>query len=292
MKPAKSIEKVIAPKEKHWVGDGFFVSTLFSMHSEDAKKISPFLLLDHASPKDFRPSPQKKGVGTHPHRGFETVTFAIQGEVDHRDSGGGGGTITTGGVQWMTAGSGVVHEEFHSKNFTDKGGTFEMVQLWVNLPKEHKMTEPRYQSMNKEDFPVVELENGILKVVAGEYEGQQGPAQTYTPINIYEVFSHGKQTLSFKLPENFNTLVVQLKGSSKVFDQSLGEGEVGILSQKGESVTMELTKDSHFLVLNGEPIDEPIMAYGPFVMNTKADIVQAINDFEAGKMGQLVEEKQ
>ncbi len=287
----KSIHKVIRPREKHWVGDGFYVSTLFSMHSEDPQLISPFLLLDHASPKSFSPSQHKRGVGTHPHRGFETVTFAIQGEVDHRDSGGGGGRITTGGVQWMTAGSGVVHEEFHSKDFTEKGGTFEMVQLWVNLPKEHKMTKPRYQSMDKEDFPVVNLKNGNIKVVAGKYGDAKGPAQTFSPINIYEIKGNGEEELNFNLPEGSNTLIVQLSGDVFLHDQNILAGEVALLSQQGEQVSLRIKESSHFLVLNGEPLEGPVVSYGPFVMSTKAEIMTAIKDFEAGKMGQLVEEK-
>lgn len=286
----KTVSKIISPHERHWVGDGFYVSTLFSMHSEAPELISPFLLLDHGSPKEFTPSESKRGVGTHPHRGFETVTFAIQGEVEHRDSGGGGGTITTGGVQWMTAGSGVVHEEFHSKNFSKKGGTFEMVQLWINLPKEHKMTKPRYQSMDQEDFPLVKIDKGTVKVVAGSFQGSEGPAQTFSPINIYEVRSAGEQKLELSLPVGSNTLIVQLQGSLKIQNQEVTPGKVALMSQEGEAFTLNLSSDAHFLVLNGEPLKDPVVAYGPFVMTSKAEILTAIKDFEEGKMGQLVEE--
>ncbi len=288
----KKLHKILHPKEKHWVGDGFHVSTMFSVHEQDYKYITPFLLLDHAAPREFSPTQQKRGVGEHPHRGFETVTFAIQGEVDHRDSGGGGGRIETGGVQWMTAGSGVVHEEFHSRNFAEKGGIFEMVQLWVNLKAEHKMTTPRYQSMNKEDFPVVSLADGKakVKIIAGEFDGKKGPAQTLSTINIFEVHADTEQTLPLHLQDQTNTLIVQLKGNAKIEDRNLRPGEVAVFERSGETINLDLTSGAHLLVLNGEPIDEPVAHYGPFVMNTQQEIMQAIRDFQAGKMGQLVQE--
>ena len=288
----KDLYKILQPREKHWVGDGFYVSTMFSVFAEDYKHITPFILMDHAAPKQFPPTQQKLGVDVHPHRGFETVTFAIQGEIDHRDSGGGGGRITTGGVQWMTAGSGVVHEEYHSRDFAEKGGIFEMVQLWVNLPSQHKMTTPRYQSMNKEDFPVVDQHEGDIKVkiIAGEYAKKKGPAQTFSPINIFEVFSRKAQALPLEFQDQTNTLIVQLKGESQVAGQKLSMGDVAIFKREGTQINLNTSEDSHLLVLNGEPIDEPIAHYGPFVMNTNAEIKQAVLDFQAGKMGQLVEE--
>ena len=289
---SKKLLKILKPREKHWVGDGFHVSTLFSVHSDDYQYLTPFLLFDHAAPKEFAPTEKKQGVGEHPHRGFETVTFAIQGEVDHRDSAGGGGTITTGGVQWMTAGAGVVHEEFHSRNFAKTGGVFEMVQLWVNLPAEHKMMNPRYQSMNKEDFPRFNIEGATaeIKLVAGEIGNHKGPAKTVTPITMYEVFVSEDGPLSLKFKNLTNTLVIQLKGASKIEDQTVNQGEVAIFGRPGEIVSIDALKGSHLLVLNGEPIDEPISTYGPFVMNTRAEIVQAVDDFNAGKMGRLVNE--
>lgn len=288
----KQLYKIISPKEKHWVGNGFYVSTLFSVHSEDYHYITPFILLDHASPKTFLATDKKLGVGEHPHRGFETVTFAIQGAIDHRDSGGGGGTIHTGGVQWMTAGSGLVHEEFHSRQFAAEGGVFEMVQLWVNLKAQDKMTKPRYQSMNLEDFNIECLNDDSLKikVIAGHYQNTNGSAKTFSPMNIYEVFTEKTQRVPLTFENNSNTLLIQLKGTSKINDQSLNQGQVAVFEREGESITYESEAGSHVLVLNGEPIDEPVAAYGPFVMNTKAEIHEAINDFEAGRMGQLVEE--
>ena len=292
MAESKKLYKIYSPKEKHWVGDGFYVSTMFSMHDNENHYLSPFILLDHAAPMEFAPTDKKLGVGEHPHRGFETVTFAIQGKIDHRDSGGGGGTISSGGVQWMTAGSGVVHEEFHSKDFSQKGGVFEMVQLWVNLPAKDKMTTPRYQSMNKEDFPSLKLNEGKteLKIIAGEYHGKSGPALTHTPMNIFEVFHKSEGRLDLNFNEQTNTIIVQLKGNSKLADKIIKEGEIAVFERDGEQIQLNLDSDSHLLVLNGEPIDEPVAAYGPFVMNTRDEIRQAIDDFNAGKMGRLVEE--
>ncbi len=288
----KHLHKIIHPKGQHWVGDGFHVNTLFSVFSEDYHFLSPFLLLDHAAPKKFAPTEKKLGVGEHPHRGFETVTFAIQGEVDHRDSGGGGGRIETGGVQWMTAGSGVVHEEFHSRAFAERGGIFEMVQLWVNLRAKDKMTPPRYQSMNKEDFPLflINSNQAEVRLIAGEYDKFHGPARTFSPIQIFEVFTQNDQDLSLNLPDQTNTLIIQLKGTSMIEKQNLQQGEVAVFSREGCDISTQTTQDSHLLVLNGEPIDEPVAQYGPFVMNNKSEIRQALKDFEDGKMGQLVQE--
>lgn len=288
----KAIYKILKPREKHWVGDGFFVSTMFSIFAEDYHYLTPFLLLDHAAPREFAPTNSKLGVGEHPHRGFETVTFAIQGEIDHRDSGGGGGRIETGGVQWMTAGSGVVHEEFHSRSFAERGGVFEMVQLWINLNKTHKMTTPRYQSMNNEDFPLVSSSNGKakVKVIAGKYGGAKGPAKTFSLINIFEVFSADQQNMSFSFEDQTNTLIILLKGEAEVQGQALRSGEVAVFDRSGRDIELEISKDAHLLVLNGAPIDEPVVQHGPFVMNTQQEINQAILDFQAGKMGQLVQE--
>ena len=290
---AKQLLKVITPREKHWVGDGFYVSSIFSMHSENYTNISPFLLLDHASPKYFPPTEQKLGVGEHPHRGFETVTFAIRGEVEHRDSSGGGGTITTGGVQWMTAGSGVVHDEFHSKKFSQKGGEFEMIQLWVNLPSDFKMTSPRYQSFDESDFPVIFQNNDKLriKVIAGSFKSKVSPVKTFTLINIYELNSSKNSRLEIPLPIDSNTLFLQLSGESWISNQKIQKGNLGIFTRKGSSIPLKMEKDSKVLILNGEPIDEPIFAYGPFVMNTRKEILEAIQDFEDGKMGNLVLEE-
>jgi redox-sensitive bicupin YhaK (pirin superfamily) len=287
----KKIYTIVSPNEKHWVGDGFYVSTLFSPHQVEYKYTTPFILMDHAAPREFTPTDRKLGVGEHPHRGFETVTFAINGEIDHQDSGGGGGTITTGGVQWMTAAQGVVHEEFHSRNFAKTGGLFEMVQLWVNLPAKDKMTTPRYQSMNKEDFSEVELgKNSKAKIVAGELKNKKGKAKTFTPINIYEIDTDDADEFELSFNTGSNLLILQLRGQVIMNDNKVEEGSMAIFERAGESVKIQTNEKAKFLVLNGDPIDEPIVPYGPFVMNTKEEIIQAIDDFNAGKMGQLVKE--
>ena len=287
----KKLIKIIIPKEKHWVGDGFHVSSIFSIHSEDYKNISPFLLLDHASPKYFPSTKIKLGVGEHPHRGFETVTFAISGEVDHRDSAGGGGTIKTGGVQWMTAGKGVVHDEFHSRKFAQEGGEFEMIQLWVNLPSNFKMTNPRYQSFDETDFPIIYKNKGnlIIKIIAGSLEGTFSPVKTFTKINIFEINS--KEDFKFKIPfsKGSNTLFFQILGESHFNHSQIQKGNLGIFSKNGSELNFNIAKDSKALILNGEPIVEPIVAYGPFVMNTKDEILEAFKDFQEGKMSNLVD---
>jgi len=247
--------------------------------------------LDHAAPTYFPPTDKKLGVGEHPHRGFETVTMAIKGEVEHRDSSGGGGKISTGGVQWMTAGSGVVHDEFHSRDFAEKGGEFEMVQLWVNLPAKNKMTKPRYQSLDKKDFPIVRLQDGTtkLKIIAGNYGGLSSPTETFTKINIYEVEGHQNSEVKLNFDDGTNTLILQLAGSSIIGDQHLDKGFLGIFSRSGVSINLKTTEDSKILILNGEPIEEPLEAYGPFVMNTREELKVAFRDFQEGKMGSLAE---
>ena len=290
MTEKKWIEKIVAPNEKHWVGDGFHVSTIFSMHSEDTESISPFLMMDHAASKYFPPTQRKRGVGEHPHRGFETVTFAIKGEVEHRDSGGGGGKITTGGIQWMTAGSGVVHDEFHSRKFSEKGGDFEMIQLWVNLPSKFKMTPPRYQSFEKGDFPIIDHGNHeiTVKVIAGNFSTVTSPVKTFSPINMYELNGPSSSQLEIQLPVGSNTLVFQLSGKSSIGDRQIEKGNLAILSKSGDSFKLELLEESKVMILNGEPLGEPVAAYGPFVMNTRQELMEAFKDFQSGKMGQLV----
>mgnify|MGYP005725631343 FL=1 len=290
MSEKKWIEKIVTPREKHWVGDGFHVSTIFSMHSEDPESISPFLMMDHAAPKYFPPTDAKRGVGEHPHRGFETVTFAIQGEVDHRDSGGGGGTIKTGGIQWMTAGSGVVHDEFHSREFAQKGGDFEMIQLWVNLPSKFKMTEPRYQSFDEGDFPILDQGNHeiSIKVIAGTFGTVSSKVKTFSPINMYELNGPPNSKLEIPLPVGSNTLVFQLSGKSSIEDQQIKKGNLALLSKSGETFEIKFLEESKVMILNGEPLGEPVAAYGPFVMNTRQELMEAFRDFQAGKMGQLV----
>ena len=286
----KWIEKIATPRAKHWVGDGFHVSTIFSMHSEDPESISPFLMMDHAAPKYFPPTDAKRGVGEHPHRGFETVTFAIKGEVEHRDSGGGGGTIKTGGIQWMTAGSGVVHDEFHSREFSKKGGDFEMIQLWINLPSKFKMTKPRYQSFDEGDFPILDQGNHeiSIKVIAGTFGTVSSKVKTFSPINMYELNGPPNSKLEIPLPVGSNTLVFQLSGKSSIEDQQIKKGNLALLSKSGETFEIKFLEESKVMILNGEPLGEPVAAYGPFVMNTRQELMEAFRDFQSGKMGQLV----
>lgn len=287
---AKTLHSIQRNQGRHWVGDGFPVRTLMAYNGL-GQTISPFLLLDYAGPANFSPTTARRGVGEHPHRGFETVTIVYDGEVEHRDSAGGGGIIGPGDVQWMTAAAGLVHEEFHGPNFAQQGGPFEMVQLWVNLPAKDKMASPRYQGITADQIPVVELpdDQGRLRVIAGEYEGTQGPAQTFTPINMWDLRLTGGKQVNLNVPEGYTTLLVVLKGSVRVGgSEAIAEAEIGICDPSGTTLTLHTLQDTTALLLCGEPINEPIVGHGPFVMNTTAEIYQAIADYQSGKMGALV----
>jgi quercetin 2,3-dioxygenase len=270
----------------HWVGDGFPVRSLFSYNTLGAH-ISPFLLLDYAGPHYFEPTKERRGVGQHPHRGFETVTIVYDGEVEHRDSAGNGGVIGPGDVQWMTAAGGILHEEYHSPGFTKAGGPFRMVQLWVNLPAKDKMAPGGYQAIDSADIPVVDLPGGAGKarVIAGELLGAKGPARTFTPINVWDVRLNRDADLTLDLPEGHTAMLVVLGGHVTVNGtQEAGEAEMVLLDREGSDVAIHADGDATLLVLTGEPIDEPIVGYGPFVMNSEAEIRQAINDFNAGRL--------
>lgn len=284
----KSVEAVFEAPPGHWVGDGFPVRSLFS-YQDQGRQVSPFLLLDYAAPTSFAPGTQRRGVGEHPHRGFETVTIVYSGEVSHRDSSGGGGTIRPGDVQWMTAGSGLVHDEFHSQEFTRAGGEMEMVQLWVNLPAAHKMSPPRYQNLTRDSIPSIALgERSALRVIAGAYRGHRGPARTFTPVNVWD--AHFAAGLRVELPaaEGHRLIVVLLDGALSVNDdRSLSGVAAAILHPDGQNAVLEATADARLLILSGEPIDEPLVGYGPFVMNTPQQIRDAIADFASGKFGSL-----
>lgn len=274
---------------RHWVGDGFPVRSLFS-YSTLGAQISPFLLLDFAGPHYFEPGITPRGVGEHPHRGFETVTIVYDGEVSHRDSTGKGGTIGPGDVQWMTAASGILHEEFHSTGFTKAGGPFRMVQLWVNLPAKDKMSAPGYQAITSADIPVVSLADqaGKARIIAGEFEGTKGPARTFTPINMWDLRLTAGASLNLDLPEGHTAALVVLSGHITVGgSQAAGEAEMVLLSRDGSGMTIDADGDATVLVLTGEPIDEPIAGYGPFVMNSETEIRQAIEDFNSGKFGAM-----
>lgn len=280
---------VYSNTDTHWVGDGFPVRSLFShrMHGQD---ISPFLLLDYAGPTRFTPTDRRRGVGEHPHRGFETVTIVYQGELEHRDSAGNGGRIGRGDVQWMTAAAGILHEEFHSHDFSRAGGTLEMAQLWVNLPAKDKMASPGYQALLDSDIPSVPLPGGagVLRVVTGSYGGKDGPARTFTPMNVWDVRLRASSEASLPLPEGHTLVVVVLSGTVVVSGSQVArEGDTVLLSRDGGDLALEANNEAKLLVLSGEPIDEPIAAQGPFVMNTEGEIRRAVDDFRAGRFGRM-----
>lgn len=273
----------------HWVGDGFPVRTLF-FYQNLGRQMSPFLMLDYAGPMDFPPTTERKGVGAHPHRGFETVTIVYDGEVAHKDSSGGGGVIGRGDVQWMTAGSGIIHEEFHSDAYAKTGGRFNMVQLWVNLPAKDKMTPPTYQAILDRQIPNVDLPNqaGSVRVIAGSYQGQQGPANTFTPMNVHDIKLTKGSVINLPAPEGWNTSLVVLRGAIQAGDGVVAkDAKMLMFSPDGEDIQIEALEDSVALLLSGEPIDEPIFGHGPFVMNTKQEIIQAIDDFNSGRFGKI-----
>jgi redox-sensitive bicupin YhaK (pirin superfamily) len=273
----------------HWVGDGFPVRSIFS-HATHGQQASPFLLLDYAGPAQFAPAERPRGVGEHPHRGFETVTIVYQGEVAHRDSTGKGGLIGPGDVQWMTAASGIQHEEFHSAEFTRNGGTLEMVQLWVNLPAKDKNARPDYQTILDRDIPSVDLPDaaGTLRVIAGEHEGRRGPARTFTPIDVWDVRLRRNGATRLTLPVGHTLVVVLLRGTVLVNGSDIArEAQSVLFDRHGGDVTLEANSDASVLVLSGEPIDEPVVMHGPFVMNTVAEINDAIRDFQTGRFGEI-----
>ncbi|SUB83946.1 pirin family protein [Pragia fontium] len=286
----RKISGVYGAPKQHWVGDGFPVRSLFSYQSLGAKNISPFLLLDYAGPVEFTPTTAHRGVGQHPHKGFETVTLVYQGEVEHRDSTGAGGVIGPGDVQWMTAGSGIVHQEFHSDAFARSGGQLHMVQLWVNLPAKDKSAPAGYQSITNQQIPVINLPQnaGTVSVVAGEYQQTKGPARTFTDINMWNVKLNAGGSTALNAPEGHNTLLVVVSGTVLINDQQIArEADLICFENHGGEITLEANNDAIVLLLSGEPINEPVVGHGPFVMNTKEEILQAIEDFNQGKMGMI-----
>lgn len=285
----KDLVGVYQPGSHHMVGDGFPVRNMIPGAGVE-EQLSPFLMLDYMGPEQFPPTSRQLGVGEHPHRGFETVTIMYHGKVSHRDSTGSGGVIGPGDVQWMTAASGVVHEELHEKEFAKKGGLLEGIQLWVNLPKAYKMTAPRYQTLVDAEIPAVELEGGAgrLRVIAGEFRGVRGPAKTFSPVHLYDVRLAAGHKTELVLPEGFNSALFVLHGQVVVNgSRAVEEVEIALFGQRGERVLLEAKQDATLLVLSGEPIAEPVARYGPFVMNTRDEIIQAVHDYQAGKMGHL-----
>ena len=286
---SKTIVHAYRPGSRHMVGDGFDVRNMFPSNNLGSH-ISPFLLLDYAGPTYYASTDQPRGVGEHPHRGFETVTIVYQGAVDHRDSAGNSGTIGPGDVQWMTAASGVVHEEKHQKNFAEQGGTLEAIQLWVNLPKAFKMGPPRYQTILNHDIPSVSLAEGAgtLRVIAGEFQGHNGPATTVTPIHLYDLRLKARHRTELTVPSGYNTALFVLQGQVLLnHAQSAHSAELVLFDNEGDHIVIDTQQDATVLLLSGEPIHEPVASYGPFVMNTQAEILQAMHDYRAGKMGHL-----
>ncbi|WP_395405269.1 pirin family protein [Pseudoduganella sp. UC29_106] len=283
----KRVIKVESAAHPHWVGDGFPVRSMFSYQSH-GKSLSPFLLLDRAGPAEFAPTGGARGVGQHPHRGFETVTIVYQGEVAHSDSTGQSGVIGPGDVQWMTAASGILHEEFHSPSFSRKGGTLDMVQLWVNLPAKDKMAAPGYQAISNESIPSVPLaaDAGTVRVIAGSYAGHPGPARTFTPMDVWDIRLKAGATVELPAKAGWNAAVIVLHGAVQVNGEALvGEAQMALLDPEGSSFSLKATSDAVLLFLSGEPIDEPIVGHGPFVMNTQEQIGQALADLRSGRFG-------
>ena len=274
---------------RHWVGDGFPVQSIFS-YSDIAEEMSPFLLMDYAGPAEFPPTSRKLGVGQHPHRGFETVTIVYEGGVSHRDSSGGGGSIGPGDVQWMTAAAGLIHEEYHSPEYAQKGGPFEMVQLWVNLPARDKISAPGYQGITADQIPEVALPEGAgqARIIAGDYAGHHGPARTFTPMNVWDLRLKAGHSVEFNLPDGFTTALFVLNGAIRLGDgHTVGGAELAVMERQGTQLVFDVVEDTTLLLLNGEPLNEPIVGHGPFVMNTQDEIIEAINDFKSGHFGQI-----
>lgn len=289
----KKVELVAAPREPHWVGDGFRVHNFIpSGYHLEMQRMNPFILLDYNSKYTFPPSDKPLGVGVHPHRGFETVTIAYKGKVEHHDSSGGGGIIGEGDVQWMTAAGGILHKEFHESEWSKKGGEFQMVQLWVNLPAKDKMSSPKYQAITKDEMGVAVLENnaGKVEVIAGEYNGISGKASTFTPIHLMNAKLNKGGKANFNFPANYNTALLVLEGNVTVNEtEKAPTNHFVLFENSGEKFTVEASDDALVLIMSGEPLNEPIAAHGPFVMNTRTEILQAFDDYNKGKFGYLAD---
>jgi redox-sensitive bicupin YhaK (pirin superfamily) len=287
----KQIEMVLAPKQPHFVGDGFRVHNFIpSGYGLTMERMDPFIMLDYASRYHFPPTGKPKGVGVHPHRGFETVTIAYKGSVAHHDSAGGGGEIKEGDVQWMTAASGVLHKEYHAESFCATGGDFQMVQLWVNLPAKDKMTTPKYQAIENSNIPKIKVDGGEVEVIAGSYQDHQGAASTFTPVNMLNAKLTSGGSAAFSFPSNHNTCILVIEGEVILNDtEDVPLDHLALFKNEGESFTIKATQQSIVLILSGEPINEPIAAHGPFVMNTREQIMEAFQDYELGKFGELAD---
>ncbi|MBS1782143.1 MAG: pirin family protein [Bacteroidetes bacterium] len=286
----RKVATVLAPLEPHYVGDGFRVSN-FIPGQVSMRRMNPFIMLDYNSKFYFPPSEKPRGVSVHPHRGFETVTIAYKGSVAHHDSSGGGGVIGEGDVQWMTAASGVLHKEYHEESFSKQGGDFHMVQLWTNLPAKDKMSSPRYQAISKDKMVHIPLpQGGEVEIIAGNFKNKTGPAITVTPINLFNVRLPKNTSTTLSFPAIYNTALLLIEGSVKINDQNIVQTDHFVLFENNsEEFIVEAIEDAVVLLMSGEPIEEPIASYGPFVMNTQAELIQAVHDFQDGKFGYLAE---
>ena len=284
----KNVEIIVPPRPAHFVGDGFrvhnFIPSIFNM-----QRMDPFIMMDYNSKFNFDPTSTPRGVGVHPHRGFETVTIAYQGKVEHHDSAGGGGIIAEGDVQWMTAASGVLHKEYHETEWAKTGGIFQMVQLWVNLPAKDKMSKPQYQAIANSEMVKISLgENGFIELISGNYQDEKGPATTFSPVNLMNANLKSGGKAEFSFPANFNTAALVIEGNIIVNgEEKVPTDHLVLFQNEGESFTIEAAEDSIVLILSGEPLNEPIYPHGPFVMNTREEIIQAFDDFNKGKFGYL-----
>lgn len=286
----RKIQGIYHGPAHHWVGDGFRVRNYFPSGNPILEQISPFLMLDYAAPHVYKPNDGRpRGVGPHPHRGFETVTVAFEGSVAHHDSAGNAGVIHPGDVQWMTAGRGVLHKEYHEKEYSHCGGPFHMMQIWVNLPASQKMCEPRYQELTAAGMGQVTLPNsaGNVRIIAGEYDGVKGPAKTVTPINMWDINLKADGAMTMSFPPSQNTALMVLDGNVEINGRAAQTADFVLFENEGEEIVVKAAADSHLFLLNGEPIHEPIVQYGPFVMNTEDEIRQAFADFQRGKFGEL-----
>lgn len=292
----KRIHQIVSEVTPHMVGDGFQVSNYIPGPQNFAHETSPFLVLDYNAPWQIPAgSAHRRGVGAHPHRGFETVTLVYEGELEHRDSSGAGGEIGTGDVQWMTAASGVIHEEFQTDRFTKNGGTQHIAQIWVNLPAKYKMSEPKYQSLTKENIGIyrIDEQGSLVRVIAGNFKGTKGPANTFTPVEMYDIRLNKDAGVSLELPESYNAMLLISKGKVNINDEKDASFKDFVLfGHVGETIQLKALEDSYILVLSGEPIPESIASYGPFVMNTKQEILDAIEDYNSGRFGKIDNKKQ
>ena len=286
----KKVEIIVQPRPAHFVGDGFRVHNFIpSGYRLDMKRMDPFIMLDYNSKFHFSGTETPRGVGVHPHRGFETVTIAYHGRVEHADSAGGGGIIGEGDVQWMTAASGVLHKEFHETEWAKQGGIFQMVQLWVNLPSKDKMSPPKYQAIKNSEMKKVDLgEKGFVEVIAGEYQNEKGPASTFSPVNLMNAKLKKGGKADFSFPAHFNTAALVIEGNILVNgEEKVPTDNFVLFKNEGEDFTIEAIEDAVVLIISGEPLNEPIFPHGPFVMNTREEIIQAFEDFNTGKFGYL-----